>query len=82
MPVLDDGSRGNARPGRRFRRQWRPAKSPARGRPTPKMTSPAIRVAAVQMVSGASIDANLRAAETLIAQAAAAGAELVALPEY
>jgi nitrilase len=46
------------------------------------MTAPAVRVAAVQMVSGASIDANLRAAETLIAQAAAAGAELVALPEY
>jgi nitrilase len=41
-----------------------------------------VRVAAVQMVSGTTVDANLRDAEALIAQAAAAGAELVALPEY
>jgi nitrilase len=34
------------------------------------------------MVSGTTLDANLRAAGELIAQAAAAGAELVALPEY
>ena len=41
-----------------------------------------MRVAAVQMVSGIALDANLRAASDLIAQAAAAGAELVTLPEY
>ncbi|MDZ7651111.1 MAG: carbon-nitrogen hydrolase family protein [Burkholderiaceae bacterium] len=49
------------------------------------MTTPPsqpVRVAAVQMVSGTTVDANLRDAEALIAQAAAAGAELVALPEY
>lgn len=44
--------------------------------------SPSVRVAAVQMVSGTAIDANLKTAETLIAEAAATGAELVALPEY
>ena len=48
------------------------------------MTQPAttVRVAAVQMVSTTSLDRNLRDAEALIAQAARAGAELVALPEY
>lgn len=39
------------------------------------------RVAAVQMVSGPEVSANLVAAERLIAAAAAAGARLVALPE-
>ncbi|GAB4477424.1 MAG: carbon-nitrogen hydrolase family protein [Burkholderiaceae bacterium] len=42
----------------------------------------AVRVAAVQMVSTPRVADNLRAAEALIAQAAAAGARLVALPEY
>ncbi len=42
----------------------------------------AVRVAAVQMVSTPRVDENLRTAEALIAQAAAAGARLVALPEY
>jgi nitrilase len=41
-----------------------------------------VRVAAVQMVSKPSVEANLRDAEALIAQAAAGGAELVGLPEY
>ena len=41
-----------------------------------------LRVAAVQMTSTTRVDANLRAAETLIAEAAAQGARLVALPEY
>jgi nitrilase len=50
------------------------------------MTEPTVppspRVAAIQMVSGASVDGNLDAAGRLIAEAAADGAELVALPEY
>lgn len=41
-----------------------------------------VRVAAAQMVSTPRVDDNLRTAEALIAQAAAAGAKLVALPEY
>jgi len=40
------------------------------------------KVAAVQMVSGAAVNANLHAAEKGVADAAAAGAKLVALPEY
>jgi predicted amidohydrolase len=40
------------------------------------------RVAVVQMVSTPVVDENLRAAEGLVAQAAAQGARLVALPEY
>lgn len=39
------------------------------------------KVAAVQMVSTADLDSNLKAAEALIAQASALGAELVLLPE-
>ena len=50
------------------------------------MTEPFARhhsqVAAIQMVSGASVGANLEAAARLIAEAVDAGAELVALPEY
>jgi nitrilase len=50
------------------------------------MTEPArqstVRVAAVQMVSAASVDANLQDAARLIAEAATTGARLVALPEY
>jgi predicted amidohydrolase len=38
-------------------------------------------VAAIQMVSGAALEANLAAAERLLAAAAAAGARLAALPE-
>ena len=41
-----------------------------------------VRVAGVQMVSTMDVDENLRAAATLIAQAADGGAQLVALPEY
>ena len=40
------------------------------------------RVAAVQMVSSTSVDDNLDTAARLIGEAAAAGARLVALPEY
>ncbi|MFA7269151.1 MAG: carbon-nitrogen hydrolase family protein [Sterolibacterium sp.] len=39
-------------------------------------------IAAVQMVSGPEVEANLDEARRLIAQAAAQGAHLVALPEY
>lgn len=39
-------------------------------------------VAAIQMVSAATVQANLDSAERLIAQAAAGGARLVVLPEY
>jgi len=41
-----------------------------------------VRVAAVQMVSTTSVDANLAAVQPLIAEAAAGGARLVLLPEY
>ncbi len=40
------------------------------------------RIAAVQMISGAEVAANLAVATELVAQAAGAGAALVALPEY
>jgi predicted amidohydrolase len=40
------------------------------------------RVAAVQMVSGTRVDANLQAAAALIDEAAATGARLIGLPEY
>ncbi|MEJ6655309.1 MAG: nitrilase-related carbon-nitrogen hydrolase, partial [Pseudomonas sp.] len=39
------------------------------------------QVAAIQMISGADVQANLRTAARLIADAAAAGAQLVLLPE-
>ena len=49
---------------------------------TSATTEPSLRVAAVQMVSGANVSENLARAEQLIGEAAAAGARLVALPEY
>ncbi len=46
-------------------------------------TARTVRVAAVQMVSTPrGSTANLAAAEALIAEAAATGAQLIALPEY
>ena len=42
----------------------------------------AMKVAALQMNSGADVAANLRCAQSLVAQAAAQGCELVVLPEY
>ncbi|SPE25885.1 putative enzyme [Burkholderiales bacterium] len=44
--------------------------------------NPSVRVAAVQMVSTASVERNLRAAGQLIDEAARLGAGLVVLPEY
>jgi nitrilase len=41
-----------------------------------------MKVAAIQMVSGVALDANLSQAMRLLRQAAAAGAELAVLPEY
>jgi nitrilase len=41
-----------------------------------------MKVAAIQMVSGVSADANLSQAHALLSEAARAGAELAALPEY
>ena len=45
-------------------------------------TRPTFKAAAVQMVSTPSVEENLAAAATLVAQAAEQGAKLVALPEY
>ena len=45
------------------------------------MTEP-VRIAAVQMVSGTDVAANLARAAELVARAAGEGAQLVALPEY
>jgi len=41
-----------------------------------------MKIAAIQMVSGASVEANLDSARRLLEQAAGAGAELAVLPEY
>jgi nitrilase len=49
---------------------------------TEPTASRTLRVAAVQMVSAPSVETNLATAEALIAEAAAAGAQLIALPEY
>lgn len=43
--------------------------------------APAMRVAAIQMSSGADVAANLRQAEALVGEAVAAGATLAVLPE-
>src|SRR5690606_35345239 len=42
----------------------------------------AFQAAAIQMVSGVSVESNLASARTSIAEAAKAGAQLVVLPEY
>jgi len=41
-----------------------------------------MKIAALQTVAGASVDANLATARSLLAEAQAAGAELAVLPEY
>lgn len=50
------------------------------------MTEPAgsdpLSIAAIQMVSGTAVEANLETATRLIAEAADRGAQLIALPEY
>jgi len=49
---------------------------------TAAATSPSLPIAAIQMVSAATVDANLETAARLIRQAAAGGARLVVLPEF
>ena len=46
------------------------------------MSSGTFRIAAIQMVSGPDVGANLATADLLVGEAAAQGARLVALPEY
>ena len=46
------------------------------------MSAAVWRMAAIQMVSGPGVDANLRAAEALLDEAASRGAQLAALPEF
>ncbi|HEX8962280.1 MAG TPA: carbon-nitrogen hydrolase family protein [Rhodocyclaceae bacterium] len=46
------------------------------------MSARSVRIAAVQMISGPAVPPNLERAGQLVAEAAAAGAQLVALPEY
>src|SRR5207253_2684808 len=73
----------------------RSTRSSARSRPSrpTRMSLPPLRrrradrigpmkIAALQMVSTPSVERNLNAARRLVAEAAASGAELVALPEY
>ncbi len=58
-----------------------PRQSTRRRRGVDQMKS-TVRVAGVQMISTVDVDQNLRAASSLIAQAADGGAQVVALPEY
>lgn len=48
----------------------------------PSVTEPPFTVAALQMVSGTQVAANLQRADALMQEAAQAGAQLVLLPEY
>ncbi len=56
--------------------------APAEAKPATEPRRARSRIAAVQMVSGPEVAANLAEAGRLIEMAAARGAELVALPEY
>ena len=47
-----------------------------------KTSTAPVRIAAIQTVSGPDVTANLHIAAGLIAEAAAGGAKLIALPEY
>ena len=78
-PVVTRSVRGERERAARGRRPL-----PRRGEPIrmPTARSRAMRVAAVQTVSGGDVAANLAQAEPLIAAAAAQGARLVVLPEY
>ena len=98
LPIYGDrrmvGSRGDQREDgnreRRSRGQDRraPAMTARRGdrnpalKRVPDVARVPFRVAAVQMISGGDVGANLAAAGPLVAEAAGAGARLVVLPEY
>ena len=71
MNVRSSSSFGRARP-----RPGTPAK------PGDPKLAPFVRIAGVQLASGANVGANLNEAKRLIAMAVAQGAKLVALPEY
>src|SRR5205085_4229097 len=58
-----------------------PRALPRRPKPPPAEGS-RMKIAALQTVSGTSVEANLESARGLLAQAAGAGAELAVLPEY
>ena len=49
---------------------------------SPSDTPASTRIAAIQTVSGPDVEQNLQTVARLVAEAAAAGARLVALPEY
>ena len=83
-----EGRAGRAQAGRPARRRAT-APAAARGRAAgagaataPSTQEDPMKIAALQMVSTPDVDANLAAAAGLIAEAAAGGAQLVALPEY
>ena len=59
-----------------------PTPSSGRDKPVPLRDDGAMKIAALQMVSTPDVDRNLASAERLIAQAAAQGVRLAALPEY
>ncbi|HQZ01108.1 MAG TPA: carbon-nitrogen hydrolase family protein [Thauera sp.] len=56
--------------------------SPSHPKPLAPVLPGCTRIAAIQTVSGPDVDQNLDAVAALVAEAAAAGACLVALPEY
>src|SRR6516225_2728830 len=66
------------RAGWRRKRRARPQRRPR----VEKKESPYMKVAAIQMVSAIEREANLARAHSLLAEAAAEGAELAVLPEY
>src|SRR5690606_6229309 len=49
---------------------------------SPQTPSTPVRIAAIQTISGPDVQANLDIVAGLIAEAAAGGAKLIALPEY
>lgn len=56
-------------------------KCPSQALTASKNSQPIMKVAVVQMVSGADLESNLAAAESLLAEAAQQGAQLALLPE-
>src|SRR4051812_14211140 len=75
------GSPGAAGPRRRARAAGGRRSAPSSKANLPLMGPAPLRVACVQMTSGPDKAANIERAELLVADAAAAGADLVVLPE-